>query len=274
MATFWSWTTARPVPPTGLGVPLRSALWFRVAVFGALDLLLAIFILVIESADWLSHTPATQLGAPGVSWTVGKAATFVILSLVGGSIGGTLQGVASLTAHVGAGDFDPSRTTWYLTQAIVGTAVAAVYLVALNAVLGGQSWSGAMRYGARAVAMLSGLFSRHALDKLEHIFDGAFASLQMATDGTGMPRIERITPQTRHGRRCRRPHRGGRDELHRGQLVRAGGIAGPTSAAGRHDDRTRAASLGEEAARTGRLSGPDTDRNLFDGAELVVQGES
>lgn len=61
-----------------------------------------------------------------LNWTVGlsPASAFVLLSLTGGAGGGTLHGVASLTAHVADEDFDPAWKMWYPSNPLVGAALA------------------------------------------------------------------------------------------------------------------------------------------------------
>lgn len=111
------------------------------------------------------------------SGTVTKPMVFILVSLIGGGLGGALHALASLTAHVANRDFAASWTMWYLTNPIVGASLATIFLFVLQAGLGGQAapTTGGL-YGIAAVATLSGLFSRNALNKLRDIFDVAFAS--------------------------------------------------------------------------------------------------
>jgi hypothetical protein len=122
-----------------------------------------------------------------------------MVSLIGGALGGALHGIASLTAHVAAGDFAPQWTMWYLANPFVGASLATVFLFVLQAGLGGQAapTSGGL-YGIAAVATLTGLFSRHALKKLKEIFDVAFASGKSETGitGAGTTGIGTGTPAT------------------------------------------------------------------------------
>jgi hypothetical protein len=121
---------------------------------------------------------------PGSTTMVMAPTVFVVVSLVGGALGGTLHGIASLTAHVAAGDFDKKWTLWYLANPFIGAALATAFLFVLQAGLGGQAAPSAQSglYGIAAVATLIGLFSRHALNKLKEIFDVAFARADTAGD--------------------------------------------------------------------------------------------
>jgi hypothetical protein len=111
------------------------------------------------------------------SGMVTKPMVFILVSLIGGALGGALHALASLTSHVADRDFGASWTMWYLTNPVVGASLATIFLFVLQAGLGGQAapTTGGL-YGIVAVATLSGLFSRNALNKLKDIFDVAFAS--------------------------------------------------------------------------------------------------
>lgn len=132
--------------------------------------------------------------------TVTKPSVFVIISFVGGALGGTLHGIASLTAHVSHADFDRRWTMWYLVNPLVGASLATVFLCVLQAGLGGQAapTTGGL-YGIAAVATLVGLFSRHALRKLKEIFDVAFANRIDEGSATSPPRKSESTPDQRTG---------------------------------------------------------------------------
>jgi len=142
-------------------------------------LLLAFLVPFMVAASAAGATRSAALHFLGMSGAVSRPSAFIILSLVGGAIGGTLHGLASLTAHVADGDFDRRWTMWYLLNPVIGAALAATFLFVLQAGLGGQAASTAAPaslYGIAAFATLAGLFSRNALEKLKQIFDVAFAS--------------------------------------------------------------------------------------------------
>jgi integral membrane sensor domain MASE1 len=187
----------------------RKRLWLA-GCLGAL-LLIELIVLLVALAPLMasSDTPATgptgasepvPVDLPWATTSLREPTLFVVVSLVGGALGGALHGVASLTAHVAQKDFSPSWTLWYLSNPVVGAALAAAFLFVLQAGLGGQAASSAPTglYGIAAVATLTGLFSRHALDKLKEIFDVAFArssptradrESNMAGSGSGAPPV-------------------------------------------------------------------------------------
>jgi len=139
-------------------------------------LLLGALVPFMGAATALDQGKSATISYLGWSGTVSKPMVFVIVSLAGGALGGTLHAIASLTAHVAKGNFDQRWTLWYLTNPVVGASLAVAFLFVLQAGLGGQAapTSGGL-YGIAAVATLVGLFSRHALEKLKEIFDVAFA---------------------------------------------------------------------------------------------------
>ena len=147
-------------------------------------LLLGALVPLMGTATALDQGKPAALSYLGWTGTATKPMIFIIVTLAGGALGGTLHAIASLTTHVADGDFDQRWTMWYLTNPVVGAALAAAFLFVLQAGLGGQAapTAGGL-YGIAAAATLSGLFSRQALRKLKDIFDVAFASMSTADSG-------------------------------------------------------------------------------------------
>ena len=144
-------------------------------------LLLGALVPLMGTATALDQGKPAAISYLGWSGTATKPVVVIIVTLAGGALGGTLHAIASLTAHVGDGTFKQSWTMWYLTNPVVGAALAAAFMFVLQAGMGGQAapTAGGL-YGVAAGATLVGLFSRHALDKLKDIFDVTFASRQAA----------------------------------------------------------------------------------------------
>lgn len=168
-----------------------------------ITLLLVFLVPFMAAASAAGDNRSAALRFLGLGGSVSRPSAIIILSLVGGGIGGTLHGLASLTSHVARADFDPRWTMWYLINPLIGAALAAAFLFVLQAGLGGQTASTAAPatlYGVAAFATLAGLFSRQALEKLKQIFDVAFASSGTPGNETpvavGAPTIGSITPQT------------------------------------------------------------------------------
>src|SRR5215831_721418 len=140
----------------------RSIKW-RASVLGVITvaellLLLAALIPVMGAGTPLDSGKPAHISYLWWAETATKPMVFVIVSLIGGALGGALHAIASLTAHVTGGDFGGSWTMWYLTNPVVGAALATIFLFVLQAGLGGQAapTTGGL-YGIAAVATLSGL---------------------------------------------------------------------------------------------------------------------
>lgn len=175
-------------------------------VLVALLVLLAAFLVRL----WFAAT-ALQTGTTGTVVFLGwhekftTDSAFVIIALTGGALGGTLHGISSLAKHIAHGDFDRRWTTWYLTNPLAGAALATVFLFVLQAGLMGTSVPPATTdatgtspenlYGIAAIATLSGLFTRHALEKLKKIFDVAFDVADAVRPPAGTPWISEVEPQ-------------------------------------------------------------------------------
>ncbi len=177
-----------------------SAMGWRAPFLGTVTiaellLLLGALVPMMGAATALDQGKPAAISYLWWSGTATKPTVFIILSLVGGALGGALHAIASLTSHVAAGDFGRSWTMWYLTNPFVGASLATVFLFVLQAGLGGQTppTAGGL-YGIAAVATMSGLFSRNALNKLKDIFEVAFASKAAVDTGASAPAPIRPEP--------------------------------------------------------------------------------
>jgi len=155
---------------------------WRAAALGVITvaeivILLLAFVPLMEAGNAIDANQSATLSYLWWTGSASKPGVFVMVSLIGGALGGALHGIASLSSHVAKSDFGSEWTMWYLANPFVGAALATVFLFVLQAGLGGQTapTTGGL-YGIAAVATLTGLFSRHALNKLRDIFNVAFAS--------------------------------------------------------------------------------------------------
>lgn len=180
--------------------------WRAALLAGVLltELLVLVSFLVplFDAADAADAGKGASLTYLRWTFAVTPTSAFLLLSLTGGAIGGTLHGIASLTSHVANRDFHPQWTMWYLANPFVGATLAAAVMFVLQAGLGGQVDPTAATglYGVAAFATLSGLYSRHALEKLKEIFDVAFAGGGTAKNSDdepiATPVISRVQPLT------------------------------------------------------------------------------
>ncbi len=123
----------------------------------------------------------------------------MIIALAGGALGGTLHALVSLTAHLASRDFDTSWTLRYLTNPLIGAALATTLLLALQAGLTGSvntasSANDKNVFGIAAAATLSGLFTRHAMAKLKQLFDVAFNIAAAPAGSAPAPTITKVDP--------------------------------------------------------------------------------
>jgi IPT/TIG domain len=181
--------------------------WARMLVLVLVLLLVFLFTFLVQL--WFATT-ALQSGTTGTVEFLGQHqpfttdSAFVMIALSGGALGGTLHAISSLAKHIAHGDFDWRWTTWYLTNPLAGAALATIFLFVLQAGLIGTSspatgtpatgTSSENLYGIAAIATLSGLFTRHALEKLKKIFDVAFDVSDAARPPAGTPWISEIDP--------------------------------------------------------------------------------
>ncbi|WP_405064978.1 hypothetical protein OG558_23800 [Kribbella sp. NBC_01510] len=150
----------------------RRAWALGVITVAELLLLLGALVPLIGATNALERSKATDVSYLWWSGAPTQPMVFVMVSAVGGALGGALHGIASLTSHVCDRSFDAVWTMWYLANPVVGASLATAFLFVLQGGLGGQvATSAGGLYGVAAVATLSGLFSRHALAKLKDIFD-------------------------------------------------------------------------------------------------------
>jgi hypothetical protein len=169
--------------------PLRRSPWLA----GALTVVLVLVLVLVGDfliRFWyaLSVLDADAGGEVlflGVAIRFSPGSVFMVIALGGGALGGALHAVVSLTAHIAKGDFDAAWTAWYLTNPIVGAALATTFLLVLQGGLTGTGTAAATAsaqnlFGIAAAATLSGLFTRHALDKLKDVFDVVFTASKAA----------------------------------------------------------------------------------------------
>lgn len=203
LATVGRWLVARFPRPALLA-------WVLVLTELALVALLAQFwtawdtLQAAEQAAAKAGTPAPEvptvtLSFLGLEHHLTPTFALLVLAAVGGALGGGLHAISSLALHIAHGDFDRRWTTWYLTNSLVGAAIATIFLFVLQAGLigaGGQSAASTNLYGVAAAATLSGLFSRHAVEKLKKIFDVAFDVSASPRPPQAVPWLTRLEPRT------------------------------------------------------------------------------
>jgi hypothetical protein len=95
---------------------------------------------------------------------------FVILFC--GVLGGLMRGIGSFTRHLGLGDFSFQWTWFYLLLPVTGAVISlAIYLVLRGGFYGGGVGKGLVLnvFAFAALAILTGLFSENAIEKLRQV---------------------------------------------------------------------------------------------------------
>lgn len=128
---------------------------------------------------------------------------FLILAMIAGAMGAFLHVAQSFATYVGNRSFSESWTWWYLLRPFMGAALAVVVYVVFRSALVPSSATVSNAYGIVALASLSGMFSKQAIDKLNEIFTVAFRSApgqgdsdrtDKPTDLGSVPTISSIQP--------------------------------------------------------------------------------
>jgi hypothetical protein len=105
-------------------------------------------------------------------------ARYLLIVAISGALGTYIHLTTSFTDHTGARRLSGSWTWWYLLRPYVGASLALlVYFTVRGGLIQGadeRATANLSPYGLSAVAGMSGLFSRHATDKLREVFENLF----------------------------------------------------------------------------------------------------
>lgn len=194
--------TAGPARVSWLGVLLLVAgvldVWFILAFWGAVDTVAARSTskhpnrTVDASILWLGHvwlSPGTVL---------------LIMVVAVAALGSFIHAATSFGDFVGNRRFVTSWTWWYLLRPLIGVALAVLLYLALRGGLFTNSSSSQVNpYGLAAIAGLTGLFHKQAVDKLREVFTTLFGSKgdEARADNLDnpLPEIEGTRPPLRVG---------------------------------------------------------------------------
>lgn len=102
---------------------------------------------------------------------------FLIVIFFTGVLGSLLHGLQSIAAFIGNKQFYAQWTIWYLIRPFVGGILAYIFYIVLRGGLISPSTSDLSQlntYGFLAIAILSGMFSDLAVQKLKSIYKTAF----------------------------------------------------------------------------------------------------
>lgn len=117
-----------------------------------------------------------------------------------GALGSYIHVVTSFADYVGNRRLIKSWTWWYLLRPFVGAPTGVVFYFAVRAgFMSANSTGGDVnRFGIAAVAMLVGMFSMKATDKLEEVFDVLFKTVDKRKDtlSNRAPVLKSIKPES------------------------------------------------------------------------------
>jgi len=174
-------TTERP-PPGNAYVP-HYVIVFLFVLSGAL----AVLVLYSLVTWWPQATKAGQ--SQPVSWLwwdgrVERETLFFAVVALGGMLGGLVHTFRSLSWYVGNRNLLWSWVPFNLMLPVVGALGGTIFYVVLRAGLFSPSGSAdeASPFGFTAVAMLVGLFSEEAMEKLRQIAANVFAERPAGED--------------------------------------------------------------------------------------------
>jgi hypothetical protein len=119
----------------------------------------------------------------------------IFMVMVLGALGALIHSSVSFTTYIGNRKFLVSWTWWYLLRPFVGAALAlALYFVVRAGLLTSSSSTAALnQFGVAMLAIMSGLFSKQASDKLEEVFTTLFKPGPGKGDAQ---RGDKLTPPT------------------------------------------------------------------------------
>lgn len=136
-------------------------------------LLAAYFALVVAGGVWgvfwLFELTAKQSAAEG--WL------FLLMSALCGGLGSCLHGINSLTAYVGAKQFQSSWALYYMARPVVGGILGPLMFLVFRSNLVGNTQQVNMNdwLAVAALTGISGLFADKAVEKLKQVVDVVFS---------------------------------------------------------------------------------------------------
>lgn len=127
-----------------------------------------------EGSDMHFFTPIGLLHFDLPSGSLDQRLLFMVMVL--GALGALIHSIVSFTTYIGNRKFLVSWTWWYLLRPFVGAALAlALYFVVRAGLLTSSSSTTALnQFGVAMLAIMAGLFSKQASDKLEEVFTTLF----------------------------------------------------------------------------------------------------
>jgi len=162
--------------PMGAQVRLLLGLYLLGLIVGLLYLLII---------TWPEVGGATNLSVFGLR--LGREGRVLLLVSLTGGLGACIHGATSFIYFCGKGQLFRSWGWWYVFRPFIGASLAVVVYAALRGSLltARVSPEDMNIFGVVAIAGLSGMFSKQAVEKLRQMFDLLLAKLSEAGEGKG-----------------------------------------------------------------------------------------
>jgi hypothetical protein len=172
----------------------------------AVGLLLAYLIYELWPAVTTASTPSVRrptvvLFGEHMRFTPTRESALILLVVLAGALGAYIHAATAFGRFVGERRFTSSWYWWYTLRLPIGSALALVlYFVVRGGILDANGTSADVNpYGLAALAALAGMFSRHAVDKLNEVFDTVFTKREpdpeLASDEAPTPHVDKVEPQ-------------------------------------------------------------------------------
>lgn len=159
----------------------RTPLW-ELWLLGAYFVLLNVLLIYVLLKIWPGTLPVGE--KPEVvsvfgyvlQQTLQPEIQYLLIVLVVGALGSFVHLTGSFVYYVGRSRFRPKWTMWYLLRPFVGAILAMVVYFVFRAVLlaGTGDVSVVSPFGVAAIAGLTGMISKQAINKLTEVFDTFF----------------------------------------------------------------------------------------------------
>jgi hypothetical protein len=161
-----------------------------IVLIAALTLLVTALVFYSLVVFWpTTRTEGTQPAFEKVNYfgwveTVSRETLFFLVVALGGALGGLIHPLRSMSWYVGNRNLRWSWMLFNITLPVVGALAGVVFYVVLRAGLFSPSTSAASvsPYGFTAVAVMAGLFSEQALEKLKQLATDLFSERPKGED--------------------------------------------------------------------------------------------
>ncbi len=128
----------------------------------------------------------TKAGPLIADKTIELSTLILFLVAIGGFLGAMIHVSSSFVRYVGADEYVNNWLLWYVVKPFVGTAIALIgYLAFEGKILGNTDATQINLYRIIALAILTGMFTDTATDKLQQIFETIFIPRPAMPDGIG-----------------------------------------------------------------------------------------